>query len=172
MFAEVFGLAISEGALAHLFARSKTHVASDVQAILQRLQRSRLVASDETSARVTGKNEWEWVFQNESVCLHIIRPSRGAEVIHEVMQDQQPDVWVSDWYSAQSNHPAKTWQVCLAHQLRDCQYAIDAGDKHFAGRMKRLLLPGFLIHKKHHLLTELSLLHYQRDLHRRLKLCR
>ncbi len=27
---------------------------------------------------------------------------------------------------------AEAWQVCLAHQLRDCQYAIDAGDAVFA----------------------------------------
>jgi len=32
------------------------------------------------------------------------------------------------------------WQVCLAHQLRDCQYAIEAGDSVFAPRMKAVLL--------------------------------
>jgi transposase len=33
------------------------------------LRRSRLVCSDETSARVDGRNQWEWVFQNDEVCL-------------------------------------------------------------------------------------------------------
>ena len=31
---------------------------------------------------------------------------------------------------------ADLWQVCLAHQLRDCQYANDAGNAIFAPRMK------------------------------------
>jgi len=68
------------------------------------------------------------VFQNEPVCLHVICPSRGQAVIDEVMANHPPHVWVSDLFSAQKAHPAEQWQVCLAHQLRDCQYAIDAGD--------------------------------------------
>ena len=39
-----------------------------------------------------------------------------------------------------SSPVACLWQVCLAHQLRDCQFAIDAGDTVFAPRMKALLL--------------------------------
>ena len=46
---------------------------------------------------------------------------------------------MSDLYGAQQGH-ADLWQVCLAHQLRDCQYAIEAGDTIFAPRMKALLL--------------------------------
>jgi transposase len=170
MFAEVFGLEISEGGLGNLLKRSQGELTPDVKAILQRLQRSRLVASDETGARVSGKNQWEWVFQNEDVCLHVIRPSRGYDVIHEVMQEHQPEIWVSDLFSAQAKHPAKAWQVCLAHQLRDCQYAIDAGDERFAPRMKRLLLRAFVIHSKRQQLTEAKLEHYRQKLLRSLQL--
>ena len=89
-----------------------------------------MIYSDETSARVKGKNEWEWVFQNDDVVLHVIRPSRGAQVVHEIMGDHRPEYWVSDLYSAQRGHGEK-WQVCLAHQLRDCQHGIDSGDRVF-----------------------------------------
>ena len=170
LFFEVFGLSISHGALGNLFKRSQAELAPEVNAILTRLQGSRLIASDETSARVSGNNQWEWVFQNEQVCLHVIRPSRGAQVIDEVMQEHQPEVWVSDLFSAQANHPAKAWQVCLAHQLRDCQYAMDAGDECFAPRMKRLLLRAFAIHKKRQTLSEDKLLHYREQFKRSLKL--
>lgn len=98
---------------------------------MEKLQSSVLVGSDETSARVNGKNWWEWVFQNEQVCLHVIKPSRGKKVIEEVMDGHCPEVWVSDLFSSQKANPAENWQVCLAHQLRDCQYAIDAGDDLF-----------------------------------------
>ena len=171
MFADVFNLDISEGALANLFLSTKEEIAPDVERILKRLQQSRLVASDETSARVSGTNQWEWVFQNDDVCLHVIRPSRGGDVINEVMQEHQPEIWISDLFSSQTSHPAKAWQVCLAHQLRDCQYAIDAGDKRFARRMKNILIRAFIIHNKRHSLTDLTLSLYRRNLFKRLEAC-
>jgi hypothetical protein len=57
--------------------------------------------------------------------------SRGGDVIREVIKDHRSKVWVSDLFSTQKTQPAVDWQVCLAHQLRDCQYGIDAGDEIF-----------------------------------------
>ena len=148
LMSEVFNLSISQGALANLFGRVKTQLEPSIAAILQRLRSCRLVGSDETSARVQGKTVWEWVFQNDQVCLHVIRASRGAEVIREVMGEHRPEIWVSDLFSAQKKHPAEDWQVCLAHQLRDCQYGIDAGDEIFSPVMKRLLLRAVDWHRR------------------------
>jgi len=106
MLCDVFGLEMSEGAIANLLLRVKGQLQTEVDGILAALRSARLVGSDETSARVNGKNQWEWVFQNEQVCFHIIRPSRGGDVITEVMADHRPQVWVSDLFSAQKTHPA------------------------------------------------------------------
>jgi len=38
-----------------------------VNQILQRLRQAKLICSDETSARVNGQNQWEWVFQNQDI---------------------------------------------------------------------------------------------------------
>ncbi|MCC3417780.1 MAG: transposase [Microcoleus sp. PH2017_07_MST_O_A] len=103
IFGEVFGLKISEGAIANLLAKVKTSLDDQVSQILQRLRRAKLICSDETSARVNGQNQWEWVFQNQDVCLHVIRPSRGTGVINEVLAEHRPDIWVSDLFSAQKN---------------------------------------------------------------------
>jgi Transposase IS66 family len=56
---------------------------SALWAEVQRLQTR--VTEDETSARVHGQQQWEWVFQNSEVCIHVIRPSRGQGVIQEVL---------------------------------------------------------------------------------------
>ncbi|MEG4459113.1 IS66 family transposase [Microcoleus sp. N9_A1] len=112
LLASVFGLKISEGAIANLLLKVKTNLDEQVTQILQRLRRAKLICSDETSARVNGQNQWEWVFQNQDVCLHVIRPSRGSGVINEVLAEHRPDIWVSDLFSAQKNHPAPQWQVC------------------------------------------------------------
>jgi hypothetical protein len=124
---ELYGLSISEGALDAALLRGKPCFDADVAAILARLRRARMVCSDETSVRISGRMHWNWVFQNDDVVIHVIRPNRGAGVVAEVLDGHRPALWVSDLYGAQQGH-AEAWQICLAHQLRDCQYAIEAGD--------------------------------------------
>lgn len=171
LFGDVFGLSISEGGFANLFQVVKPQFEARVGEILTRLRSSRLVCSDETSARVQGQTQWEWVFQNPEVCIHVIRPSRGRGVIEEVLGEHRPQVWVSDLYSAQRHHPAEDWQVCLAHQLRDCQFAIEAGDQLFAPRMKAVLLRAVAVHKRRTRVAPATFARYQRDLPRRLEQC-
>lgn len=164
---ELFGLAISEGALDGAFRRAKPRLDGEVGAILLRLRRARVVCSDETSVRVDGRTCWNWVFQNNEVVIHVIRHSRGAGVVGEVMDGHRPAIWVSDLYSAQQGHAAD-WQVCLAHQLRDCQFAIEAGDAIFAPRMKLLLLRAFVLARRRHHLAETTRRQYRQKLERQL----
>jgi transposase len=59
----------------------------------------------------------------------------------------------------------------LAHQWRDCQFAIDAGDAGFAPRIKALLLRPFAIHKRRDTLAASTLYQYRCDLQRRVDRC-
>jgi transposase len=163
MFLHLFALHISEGALDAMLQRAKPCFDNEVAAILARLRRSRIVCSDETSVRIAGRTHWDWVFQNDQVVIHVVRNSRAASVVAEVMAGHRPVIWVSDLYGAQQGH-ADLWQVCLAHQLRDCQYAIDAGDKVFAPRMKMLLLRAVVLARRRKSLAESTRLTYRRRL--------
>ena len=163
LFEHLFGLDLSEGALDAMFRRAKPAFDDAVVAILGRLRRSRIVCSDETSVRIDGKTCWNWVFQNEQVVIHVIRKSRGATVVAEVMDGHRPVIWVSDLYGAQQGH-ADRWQICLAHQLRDCQFAIDAGDTVFAPRMKALLLRAVILARRRKTLAESTRREYRRRL--------
>src|SRR5215217_5639290 len=145
---ELFGLAISEGALDAAFQRGKPRFDAETAAILARLRQARVVCSDETGVRVDGRGCWNWVFQNDEVVVHVVRRSRGAGVVAEVMAGHRPAIWVSDLYSAQRGHAA-AWQICLAHQLRDCSFAVEAGDTVFAPRMKALLLRAVVLARRH-----------------------
>jgi transposase len=167
LFGHLFGLPISEGALANLFRRVKPRFEHQVAEILARLRRSRLICSDETSARVHGRNQWEWVFQNDQVAVHVIRPSRGRAVVAEVLAGHRPQIWVSDLYSAQRGW-AERWQLCLAHQLRDCRFAIEAGDAVFAPPLKRLILRAVAIGRRRAGLSDATLRQYRQALERRL----
>ena len=153
LFLHLFALRISEGALDAMFQRAKPCFDSEVAAILARLRRSRIICSDETTVRVAGRTHWNWVFQNDQVVIHVVRNSRAASVVTEVMAGHRPAIWVSDLYSAQQGH-ADLWQVCLAHQLRDCKFAIEAGDAIFAPRMKMLLLRAVVMARRRKELAE------------------
>lgn len=166
---EVFNLSMSEGALANLLTRVKERLAAPLAEILSHLRQANLICSDETSVRVNGKNQWEWVFQNPEVCFHSICATRGGSAIYAVLEDHEPEVWVSDLFGAQANHPAQQWQVCLAHQLRDCQYAIDAGDTVFANEMKALFKQALAIHHRRSELAETTRYQYRLKLKRRLR---
>jgi transposase len=167
LFLNLYALQISEGALDAMLQRAKPRFDNEVAAILARLRRSRIVGSDETSVRINGQTHWNWVFQNDQVVIHVVRNSRAASVVTEVMAGHRPSIWVSDLYGAQQGH-ADLWQVCLAHQLRDCKYAIEAGDTIFAPRMKALLLRAVVLARRRKTLAESTRRSYQRRLDREL----
>jgi transposase len=167
LFDDLCGLKISQAALANLFQRVKPSFDAQFSAILARLRQSRIVCSDETGARVKGRNAWEWVFQNDDVCVHVIRNSRAKAVAEEVMDGHKPAIWVSDLYGGQRGL-GEAWQICMAHQLRDCQYAIDAGDAIFAPGMKTLILRACVLARRRGHLKDRTLQQYRGVLERRM----
>lgn len=134
----LFGVSVSAGALVNMIHRSSETLKPTAASILEQIRSSSVVGSDETSARINGRNHWQWVFVTETATYHVIASSRGSSVIAEVMGEAQPLVWISDMWSAQLKAKAQQRQLCLAHQLRDLQYAIDADGSAWAWRMQQL----------------------------------
>jgi transposase len=167
LMGDLFGLAISEGAINNMLARAREPLLAAAAAIEAAVTASPVVCSDETSARVSGKTWWEWVFVGTPAVLHVIRPSRGKAVVQDLFGAIQPLVWVSDMLGSQRGH-AVQWQVCLAHLLRDAHYAVECGDTAFSAPFKRLLLRAIAIGQRRPTLKDTTLAQYHADLHRRL----
>ena len=164
---ELFGFWISEGAICNILARAQAPLEAAATAIAAQVTASDVVASDETSVRVMKKTCWEWVFVTAACVLHIIRPSRGAGVVQALFGAMRPQVWISDSLGSQRGH-ADRWQACLAHLLRDAQYAIDCGDDGFSAAFRRLLLRAIAIGRRRGDLRDSTLAQYRADLDRRL----
>ena len=164
---EIFSLSISEGAISNILARAHEPLLAAAATISETVTASKVVCSDETSARVSGKTWWEWVFVGTLAVLHIIRPSRGKAVVQALFGEITPAVWVSDMLGSQRGHGAE-WQVCLAHLLRDATYAIECGDTAFSVAFKRLLLRAIAIGRRRETLKDTTLAQYLADLDRRL----
>lgn len=139
LFSHVFSLSVSEGALVNMIQSSRDAFAAQVARIRRDLFARGVMESDETTMRVGKKNWWLWVFHHADSALLTLKPSRAKTVIADFLGGHRPDIWVSDRYGAQAGWAAGDSQVCLAHLIRDAQYAIDAGDKVFAPGLKRLL---------------------------------
>jgi transposase len=164
---EVFGIRISEGAIANMLARAETPLTAAAETTAAEVRRSKVVASDETSARVEGKNWWQWVLLSSTAVHHLIADSRGAAVLTDFLGDTKPDVWVADRYAAQAGRGNER-QLCLAHLLRDAQYAIDTGDAGFAPGFYKLLQRAVAIGHRRPDLKNTTLVQYRADLDRRL----
>jgi len=164
---EVFGLTISEGAIANILARAQTPLLAAVAPIAAAVRASAVVGSDETSARVCGKTWWQWVLLSSTAVCHIIADTRAASVVTTFLAGARPQVWVADRYGGQLGHGAVR-QMCLAHLLRDAKYAIEDGDTVFAPGFRRLLLRAVAIGKRRDALKGTTLAQYRADLDHRL----
>lgn len=164
---EVFGVEISEGAIANILARAEAPMIVAAEKIGAEVRASKVVASDETSARVKGQTWWQWVLLSTTAVYHLIVDTRAAKVVTDFLDGAAPEVWVADRYAGQAGH-GKVRQVCLAHLLRDAQYAIDDGDTVFAPAFKALLLRAVSIGRRRDDLKDTTLKQYSADLDRRL----
>jgi transposase len=151
---DMTGMQLGIGTLVNIVKRGQASLQQGAEAIHQRIQQAAVVGSDETGVRVDGQHQWQWVFQTPQWAYYVIRPARAAQVVQDVMADAQPQVWVSDAYSAQMNHPAQHYQLCLAHQLRDLQYLIDTQNCDWARQMQTLFRRAIHLHNGRHRLSE------------------
>lgn len=167
LMAEVFGVTISEGAIANILARAQAPLVVAAQPLAQAVRTSPVVGSDETSARVGGKTWWQWVLLSSTAIYHVIADTRAAGVVTDFLGGTQPEVWVADRYAGQLGHGAVR-QMCLAHLLRDANYAIEEGCSGFALEFKWLLLRAISIGRRRPGLKDSTLHQYHADLERRL----
>ena len=151
---DVFGLDISQGGQASILERAGAAAQVQADEIAEQVRHSAVINSDETSARVDGYNWWEWVFVSTTGVVHLIEPTRSQTVIDDFMGDARAEVWGSDCWPAQLNAPAETFQICLAHQVRNLERAIDEGpDPTWARQVQALFREAIHLRKRHDDLT-------------------
>jgi transposase len=160
LFSDLLGLEISEGALVNMLDDSKLAFARAAGLIRARLLAGTILQSDETSVRVGKRTWWTWVFHHAEDACFVIHPNRSRAVVEQFLGEHRPDFWVSDRLAAQMNWAKKDHQVCLAHLIRDAQYAIDAGDTAFAPGLRKLLRRACKIGGRRHQLADATLRAY------------
>jgi transposase len=154
---DLYGVELSEGAIASILERAGEKAAPVAEEIRKRVIAASVVKSDETSARVKAKNWWHWVFISDEGIYHRIVPTRGAKEIKDVMGSLCVEIWVCDCYGSQLKAPAQIFQLCLAHQIRDLQKIIDGHPKEqWAIEMQSLFREAIHLRNQAENLTEMG----------------
>jgi transposase len=168
LLSTVLGLDISEGAIVNILQASRDAFAKQREAIRARLLSGTILQSDETGLRV-GKDNWYlWVFHHKDSAVFVAEPTRAQTVVANFLGDFRPDYWVSDRYAGQMGWAEKDHQVCLAHLIRDVQYAIDCGDDVLGPDLRRLLKQACEIGARREQLADATLKNYKHRLETRL----
>jgi transposase len=142
LFRDAFGLEVSEGALMNMFIRSHARFETEALKAKDILRAAKVVGSDETGVRIEGTNSYHWVFHCKDAVVHQPDYFRAARVADEMMAGHEPEVWISDRYSAQQKH-GERHQTCLAHLARDTAFAFEHGDDDLPFRFKLWLGKAF-----------------------------
>ncbi len=148
MMRDVFGLEISDGAIVNSLRRTGQQLENPTQTILEGIRASEVVGSDETGLRMNGKNGWMWVVQTPQLSYFAAVDTRAASVLEELLGEAVIPIWCCDLYAGQLKANALRFAICNAHQLRNLQYAVDAGDHCFAPAMQTLRRQGLQLTRR------------------------
>jgi transposase len=164
----LFGLTISQGAIANMLARVGEALRTPADRIAAEVRQSEVIASDETSARVKGKTWWQWTFGCATAVYFVMAETRGKCVPTAFLDGAKPKMWLSDRLPAQCRH-AEEHQFCLSHLIRDAQYAIDHGDTIFAPGFKALLKDACAVGRRRPDLADATIAAHRRRIERELE---
>ena len=145
----IYSLSISEGTVDNLIKRAGKLSGAEMKTIVSQLRMSDVVGIDETGAKVNGAKYWHWVFQNDTNTYIVADKSRGTRVVNDHFEEGFVNaVVVHDNFSSYNKLIAKEEQLCLAHKLRDINYAIECDDTLLMKDMKSLIQEAMLDHKQ------------------------
>ena len=88
------------------------------QKILDAIRRSNLLHVDESTVKLSGKTMWIWLFHDPKtgLSLYVIRPSRGRNVLEEILgKDWKGWIVCDGWYA----YKIYRIQRCWAHLLNE-----------------------------------------------------
>jgi transposase len=148
LLTNLYGVNVSEGSVDRLIKQASKLSQNEIDKLTQELSLSSIVGIDETGCKVDANKYWDWTFQNSTTTLIVANPSRGAKVINETFEEGFVDACVvHDNYSSYNTLIAKEEQLCLAHKLRDLNYAIECDNTQVMRDLKQLLQEAMMDHK-------------------------
>ena len=129
---QVLGVPLSTGQLAKLMGKVTAALEAPYEELLEALPSEASLNVDETGHKDNGDRYWTWCFRAHLYTLFKIDPSRGSDVLLEVLGKEFGGVIGADYFSAYRKYMGDCGilvQFCLAHLIRDVKYLTTLSDK-------------------------------------------
>jgi len=150
---DVIGIKVSRGHLRNVCGKVSDSLASHYEMLGGLLPNMKRLNIDESSLPENGKKLWVWAFEAELFTLYKIDPSRGSQVLIEMLGKEFNGVIGCDYFGAYRKYMREFGvmvQFCLAHLIRDIKYLTTLADKaavSYGERLRELMRELFaLIH--------------------------
>ena len=124
-FRDCVGVQISRGQLAKLVQKVSQSLSDPYEELLQLLESQERLNVDETGHKDSGSRLWTWCFRGYLFTVFKISPSRGSDVLIEVLGEEFNGVLGCDFFSAYRKYMKDfdvLLQFCLAHLIRDYKF--------------------------------------------------
>ena len=122
---DAFGIELTRGAAARMVRRAGERAEPVYDAIKMMVPQRDAVYPDETGWKVGGRLHWLWDFVTDLFTLYVIRPSRGADVLAEVLGMDYDGRLVHDGWAPYDRFTHACHQQCLTHLLRRANELIE-----------------------------------------------
>jgi transposase len=124
---DVVRVRVSRGYLAKLCAKVSDSLQVPYEELLALLPKQPQLNVDETGHKNNGDAYWTWCFRASLFTLFKISPSRGSDVLLEVLGKEFDGVLGCDYFSAYRKYMGECnvlVQFCLAHLIRDVKFLV------------------------------------------------
>jgi len=125
---DVVGVTISRGQLAKVVHKVSDSLAESYAELLAALPYAARLNVDETGHPDQGDRLWTWCFRAPLYTLFKIDPSRGSDVLVEVLGQEFNGLLGCDYFSAYRKFMRLSdvrVQFCLAHLIRDVKFLVE-----------------------------------------------
>ena len=139
---DVMHVTVSRSQLAKLIGKVSAALAGPYQDLLKQLPHQDQLNVDETGHKDNGKTLWTWCFRAKLFTLFKIDPSRGSDVLIEVLGKEFDGVLGCDYFSAYRKYMEDfgvAVQFCLAHLIREVKFLLTLPDRVMRNYAQRLL---------------------------------
>jgi transposase len=129
----VLGVPVSRGYLAKLLQKGTQAFAAPCTALVNLLPQQRGLNIDETGHKENGHRQWIWCFRAVRFVVFLIRDSRGAVVLEEVLGQEFAGILGADFWGAYRKYARQCGvliQFCLAHLVREVKYLCEFPQAH------------------------------------------
>jgi transposase len=143
LFHDAWGIELTRGAAAHIVCRAGQRAELLYDTFKAMIPQRDTVYPDETGWKIGGRLHWLWDFVSDLFTVYVIRPSRGVDVLAEVLGLDYAGRMTHDGWAPYDKFLHAIHQQCLQHPLRRAKEIIQQlGPRaaRFAARIKTFIL--------------------------------